>query len=522
VFRGVVNESGNILGGGIKPVGEHAVSSVMKGTPTSGGRLESNFLGTDASNVYPNDYIINWEVRSVDALPINGYLESARTSLINQRVGSVETRTEKDASGRLIGTQLNQWLQFTGKGDYVDTGIVVDGSLTDFSMLFVFEPITVDGTRLVVDSGASAGNAISIWQDTVGNVTMQIGRFVSGAIPIPSANYIAVLVNFNSVTSELQYSFNGVPLPVASPIIFDGVTSSTVKLGRHESLIQPSWNWNKKIGLGFLKAGLTSEAEWQDYWAEVQSIYTPNVKILRINELQSGYCDLAITNPCVATSQHQVVVADDEGALTYNWSSVGGTIASGQGTDTVEVTTDVGNNRGLNNEDVTGHTYDTGSGAGNTIEIDPIVIGKFDIHQESQGSDPYYPRVDLINDNHVIGQGYEAIVSVEVTGTCILQRFEIGTESGVNQFDVVDELMTDEIRQWHFPAAYFRSGGRWSISFNGQDEFNFDAVAYLSFRKILEGGDVEPDITFALTCNVDDTLTQDSLAVQVTHNRSPS
>ena len=66
------------------------------------------------------------------------------------------------------------------------------------------------------------------------------------------------------------------------------------------------------------------------------------IRIISITQTVAGSCDLNLANPCVATSTHKVNTSVPEGAITYTWSITLGTatIVSGQGTDTVEVSTD--------------------------------------------------------------------------------------------------------------------------------------------------------------------------------------
>ena len=62
-----------------------------------------------------------------------------------------------------------------------------------------------------------------------------------------------------------------------------------------------------------------------------------------ISEDSAGSCDYHTAGTCVATSTHTITVSGDTGTVAYSWSTNNGAvIASGQGTDTVTVTTDSG------------------------------------------------------------------------------------------------------------------------------------------------------------------------------------
>ncbi len=66
------------------------------------------------------------------------------------------------------------------------------------------------------------------------------------------------------------------------------------------------------------------------------------IRIISIVQTVAGSCDLNLANPCVATSTHVVATTPPEGAITYTWSVTQGTatISAGQGTNTIDVTTD--------------------------------------------------------------------------------------------------------------------------------------------------------------------------------------
>ena len=65
------------------------------------------------------------------------------------------------------------------------------------------------------------------------------------------------------------------------------------------------------------------------------------IRVAAIVQTVAGSCDLNLANPCVATSTHHVVTSTPEGAVTYTWNITQGTatIETGQGTDTVTVST---------------------------------------------------------------------------------------------------------------------------------------------------------------------------------------
>ena len=66
------------------------------------------------------------------------------------------------------------------------------------------------------------------------------------------------------------------------------------------------------------------------------STRTPTVNI-RIIQTLAGSCNLDTANPCEAVSTHRASSSKPVGTLTYLWSVDTGTILTGQGTDTVEV-----------------------------------------------------------------------------------------------------------------------------------------------------------------------------------------
>lgn len=58
-----------------------------------------------------------------------------------------------------------------------------------------------------------------------------------------------------------------------------------------------------------------------------------------ITEDIAGSCEYPNSGTCDATGTYSIVASGNDGIVTYNWTCVGGTITSGQGTDTVQVQT---------------------------------------------------------------------------------------------------------------------------------------------------------------------------------------
>ena len=215
---------------------------------------------------------ILWELSEVDSIQITGsYTRNIRTA------SGVQTmRLELNDAGVPQSVITNHQIRFRAQGDYVDTGIAIDGSQTDFTMFMGFTLPLVDTgvNQMLVNSGAGL-NKLAIMHTTgnpLNELKAQIGQFIQ-SMTFDETNPIhAMAARYNHSTSQLEVAIDGEPFSAPFDIVFDGATDN-ILFG--VSSTEGHTPFNGYIGEGVLSATRESENAWFAFWERVNNNYCP-------------------------------------------------------------------------------------------------------------------------------------------------------------------------------------------------------------------------------------------------------
>ena len=169
--------------------------------------------------------------------------------------------------------KINSHLDFR----YVDTGVVIDGRTSDFTMMMAFSKpdINLDTDQFLVGSGFG-DNRIFLFHrgnDNPNEFALRIGRngfniSVDDTIPIN-----ALCAVYNHDTGEIFGGIDGQPFQSFGNIVFDGSIDRSivfgVKIPNHKSDTLP---FKGELREGILSATMEDEAAWQAFWQRVSTL----------------------------------------------------------------------------------------------------------------------------------------------------------------------------------------------------------------------------------------------------------
>lgn len=201
---------------------------------------------------------------------IDGYTDDVRTVLTRQSHGANILRTERNDAGRPTSVIINNRAKFHGAEAHIDTGVIVDGSITNFTMMIAFTNTRTQTLQYVADSTDNDGTRLHIHHranDPINIFQVQIGEFIS-EIEFPVNNVMhAMVVVWDMTTKMLRMAVDGNPLGSEVPAVFDKPIGSEVILG---ASVGNTNGFDGYISEGIFAGSKLTEADWQNYWTSVR------------------------------------------------------------------------------------------------------------------------------------------------------------------------------------------------------------------------------------------------------------
>ncbi len=187
------------------------------------------------------------------------------TWLSNQSIGMSNLLIE-DNLGVVTGTTLAQTINCKGSGDYIDTGFIVDGSISDFSIAMAFEmDDNFDVPRYLFMGGTSI-DSLNIYQIGVRTIAGRVGTFDIPPTVLSNLAINAIVVNYDLSAQTITFAFDGDSIGATNPTTFNTALNTSMIIGVGASL-DPANSWNNLIGEGYIKNAITTEEEWQTFWS---------------------------------------------------------------------------------------------------------------------------------------------------------------------------------------------------------------------------------------------------------------
>ena len=231
-------------------------------------RLTVQLDYSDSVGTPSTTYIRNLQISKVaNTLAINGTYTRNFTS----SYGLQTLRLELDGASvptKVIDTNR---VKFHGKGEQIDSGVVVDGSQTDFTMMVAISSDQSGNGRWAkfVDGGGSTDtNNRMILQrnDDLNEVYLGIGD-TTWIMPLDmSLSVNAFCAVYNHQTGEVLGAMNGEPLQSFGTIVFDKPHTDSIVFGGAGDDTNRTQHF---MGEGISAAEMQSEAAWFDYWGRV-------------------------------------------------------------------------------------------------------------------------------------------------------------------------------------------------------------------------------------------------------------
>jgi len=204
-------------------------------------------------------------------LPINGTYSRNFTA----QYGLQTLRLELNDTGLPTKVIDKNQVKFQGKGEQIDTGIKVDGSNMDFTLMIAIDITNWDenGTYAEFMNGkgvSSANNNMKLAKSVNNKLSLSIGNGnwnfnVDFSKPI---NALCAIYDHN--TGEVKGALNGEPLQVLGTIVFDKPHTSTIQLGGLDSDTQRTVCFMGEIIIAMAKPN-NPDTTWADYWNKVKA-----------------------------------------------------------------------------------------------------------------------------------------------------------------------------------------------------------------------------------------------------------
>ena len=161
--------------------------------------------------------------------------------------------------------------------ELIDTSVGID-SVHDFSMMLSFSlPLGDYGeNQYLAYANSPTGDNVYIMYPTgnaLNELVVGLGRQVFNLTVDPALINHAMIVVWNAINQEVQFSYDGYNLSPALPFIFQGYTNPMV-IGARD--INGSEGFDGNIGEGVLYSGLLSNTEWLDFWNRVKDVTLTN------------------------------------------------------------------------------------------------------------------------------------------------------------------------------------------------------------------------------------------------------
>jgi len=238
----------------------HNVLSIMKEVD------DKVYAATDV------DGDILYEIGAVESLTLQGTY--TRNTKVNYGVQTL--RLKLDSVGIPIEFINTNQMKFSSLGNkLVNTGIVIDGSATDFTMMMAFTldfnnlPV-IDETIVTSEGIEGTDNKITLRYDsTAQTVNVVIGQNifdVTTHLDTGLTNHAMVAI-YDHATGEVLGAADGASLASFGAVTFDGATLGTIIFGNNHDLNQP---YHGLIGEGILSATKEDENAWLVFYDRIK------------------------------------------------------------------------------------------------------------------------------------------------------------------------------------------------------------------------------------------------------------